>query len=204
MAAWPLLRLLIWRPMAGGFATVWFGRGRADQACWFALLVAVVTLVLSTCLYTGFDPASASMQFAETREWIPSYDIWYSLGVDGISIALILLTTLVTVLVLIGAWTALDKKVPQYLASFLILEGLMLGVFSARDAIVFYAFFEAMLIPMFIIIGVWGGPRRVYAAVKFFLYTRSEEHTSELQSLMRISYAVFCLKNKSKLSMIRN
>src|SRR3546814_267684 len=171
MSAWPLLSLLLWLPIAGGFATLWFGRGRADQARWFALLVAVVTLVLSTCLYTGFDPASASMQFAETREWIPSYDIWYSLGVDGISIALILLTTLVTVLVLIGAWTALDKKVPQYLASFLILEGLMLGVFSARDAIVFYAFFEAMLIPMFIIIGVWGGPRRVYAAVKFFLYT---------------------------------
>src|SRR3546814_1085367 len=124
------------------------------------------TLFPYTTLFrsTGFDPASASMQFAGSREWIPSYDIWYSLGVDGISIALILLTTLVTVLVLIGAWTALDKKVPQYLASFLILEGLMLGVFSARDAIVFYAFFEAMLIPMFIIIGVWGGPRRVYAA----------------------------------------
>ncbi len=171
MSAWPLLSLLIWLPIIGGFATLWFGRGRSEQARWFALLVAVATFVLSIGLYTGFDAASASMQFVEHRTWIPSYDIWYSLGVDGISIALILLTTLVTALVLVGSWTALDKKVPQYLASFLILEGLMLGVFSARDAIVFYAFFEAMLIPMFIIIGIWGGPRRVYAAVKFFLYT---------------------------------
>jgi NADH-quinone oxidoreductase subunit M len=111
------------------------------------------------------------MQFAESHPWIQSFSIGYNLGADGISVALIVLTTLVTVLVLLGAWTSIDKRVHQYFGSFLILEGLMVGVFCAMDAMLFYVFFEAMLIPMFIIIGVWGGPRRVYASVKFFLFT---------------------------------
>ena len=168
---WPLLSLLIWLPVLGGFATLAFGRERAEGARWFALLVALAVLLLSVPLYTGHDAANAAMQFVERAPWVPSFDIFYHLGVDGISIALVLLTTLTTVLVIVGAWRSVDEKVHQYLAAFLILEGLMIGVFAAMDAMLFYVFFEAMLIPMFIIIGVWGGPRRVYASIKFFLYT---------------------------------
>jgi NADH-quinone oxidoreductase subunit M len=111
------------------------------------------------------------MQFVEKRAWIPSFDIWYHLGVDGIAVALILLTSFTSVLVLVGAWSSIEKRVPQYYAAFLVLQGMMNGVFMAQDAILFYVFFEAMLIPMFIIIGVWGGANRVYASIKFFLYT---------------------------------
>ncbi|TXK65739.1 NADH-quinone oxidoreductase subunit M [Alkalisalibacterium limincola] len=171
MSSWPLLSLLIWVPIIGGLLTLAFGNSRATQAKWFALAVALLTFVLSVPLYTGFDFANPGMQFTELREWIPAYDIFYSLGADGISVALIILTTLTTVLVLIGAWGSVKTRVSQYLASFLVLEGMMVGVFSAMDAVLFYVFFEAMLIPMFIIIGVWGGPKRVYASVKFFLYT---------------------------------
>jgi len=127
--------------------------------------------VISIPLFTGFDYANAGLQFLERREWIPAFNIEYHLGADGISVALIVLTTLTTALVLIGAWTSVTKRVSQYLAAMLILEGMMIGVFSAVDAMLFYVFFEAMLIPMFIIIGVWGGANRVYASVKFFLYT---------------------------------
>ncbi|MBB5015201.1 NADH-quinone oxidoreductase subunit M [Rehaibacterium terrae] len=171
MSSWPLLSLLIWLPILGGFATLAFGNARPAQARWFALVVAIVTFALSLPLYTGYDPTGAVMQFVERREWVPSYDIWYALGADGISVALIILTTLTSVLVLIGAWGSVEQRVSQYYAAFLILEGLMVGVFCAMDAILFYVFFEGMLIPMFIIIGVWGGPRRVYASIKFFLYT---------------------------------
>src|SRR5690606_4311080 len=136
-----------------------------------SLAIALVAFAISIPLFTGFDHAVVGMQFVEAREWIPAYDIQYHLGGDGISVALIILTTLVTALVLVGAWTSIDKRVNQYYAAMLILEGLMIGVFSAVDAMLFYVFFEGMLIPMFIIIGVWGGPRRVYASVKFFLYT---------------------------------
>jgi NADH-quinone oxidoreductase subunit M len=167
----PLLSLLIWLPILGGAAVLALGNGRPNAARWLSLAVGLATLLLSLSLFTGFDYASAAMQFVEAREWIPAYDIQYHLGADGISVALIALTTLTTVLVLIGAWTAIDKRVSQYYAAFLVLEGLMIGVFSAMDALLFYVFFEGMLIPMFIIIGVWGGPRRVYASVKFFLYT---------------------------------
>jgi NADH-quinone oxidoreductase subunit M len=165
-----LLSLLIWLPILGGFATLAFGE-RAGAARGFALLVALAALALSVPLYTGFDASSAAMQFVQDTPWIDAYGIRYHLGVDGISVALILLTTLTTVLVILGAWTSIDEKVSAYLAAFLILEGLMIGVFSAMDAILFYVFFEGMLIPMFVIIGVWGGPRRVYASIKFFLYT---------------------------------
>ncbi|GHE35153.1 NADH-quinone oxidoreductase subunit M [Vulcaniibacterium thermophilum] len=170
MTTWPLLSLLIWLPILGGFATLAFG-ARANAARWFATLVAVATLLLSVPLFTGFDLADAGMQFVEDRAWIAAYDIRYHLGIDGIAAALIGLTTFTSVLVLIGAWGSVDKRVSQYYAAFLILEGLMVGVFAALDAVLFYVFFEGMLIPMFIIIGVWGGPRRVYASVKFFLYT---------------------------------
>jgi NADH-quinone oxidoreductase subunit M len=169
-SSWPLLSLLIWLPIAGGALTLFFGDQRAAQAKSFALLVSIITFALSLALF-GLDKASAAMQFAESHPWIQTFSIGYNVGVDGISVALIVLTTLVTILVLLGAWTSIEKRVHQYFASFLILEGLMVGVFCAMDAMLFYVFFEAMLIPMFIIIGVWGGPRRVYASVKFFLFT---------------------------------
>jgi len=169
-SSWPLLSLLIWLPIAGGALTLFFGDQRAEQAKSFALLVSVITFVLSLGLL-GIHAADTTMQFAESHPWISTFSIGYNLGVDGVSVALILLTTLVTILVLLGAWTSIDKRAHQYFASFLILEGLMVGVFCAMDALLFYVFFEAMLIPMFIIIGVWGGPRRVYASVKFFLFT---------------------------------
>jgi NADH-quinone oxidoreductase subunit M len=166
----PLLSVLIWLPILGGAATLMVGNGRPQLARWLALAVALVTLVVSIPLFSGFDMGNAGMQFVEQHAWIPAYDIRYHLGADGISVALIGLTTLTTTLVLIGAW-GVDKRVSQYYATLLILEGVMIGVFAAMDAMLFYVFFEAMLIPMFIIIGVWGGPRRVYASVKFFLYT---------------------------------
>ena len=171
MQHWPILSILIWLPIVGGALALALGQGRAQTARWLALTVAVATFALSLPLLTGFDYFTSGMQFIEQREWVPSYGIQYHLGADGISVALIVLTTLTTALVLIGAWTSIDKRVNQYVAAFLFLEGLMVGVFSAIDAMLFYVFFEGMLIPMFIIIGVWGGPRRVYASVKFFLYT---------------------------------
>jgi NADH-quinone oxidoreductase subunit M len=167
----PLLSLLVWLPILGGALCLALGNARARAARWTALVFALATLALSVPLFTGFDMASAGMQFVELHAWIPAYDIQYHLGADGISVALIGLTTLTTVLVLVGAWTPIDKRVSQYVASMLFLEGVMIGVFAAMDAMLFYVFFEAMLIPMFILIGVWGGPRRVYASVKFFLYT---------------------------------
>ena len=169
-STFPLLSLLVWLPILGGACCLLLGNARANMARWLGLAFAVATLALSVPLLTGFDHANAGMQFVEQHAWIPAYDIRYHLGADGISIALIALTTLTTVLALIGAW-GVDKRVSQYYAAFLLLEGLMIGVFSAMDAMLFYVFFEAMLIPMFVIIGVWGGPRRVYASVKFFLYT---------------------------------
>ncbi len=170
-SSWPLLSLLIWLPVIGGFLTLAIGRDRPTLARGFALLVALATLAASVPLYTGYDAASPALQFVESRAWIPAWDIRYALGVDGISVALILLTTFTTVLVLIGAWNSIEDRVNQYAAAFLILEGMMVGVFSATDAMLFYVFFEGMLIPMFIIIGVWGGYRRIYASMKFFLYT---------------------------------
>ena len=167
----PLLSILIWLPILGGGLVLALGDKRPQAARWLSLAIAVAVFAASIPLFTGFDYAATAMQFAERREWIPVYDIQYHLGVDGISVALIILTTLTTTLVLVGAWTAIDKRVSQYYAAMLVLEGLMIGVFSAVDALLFYVFFEGMLIPMFIIIGLWGGPRRVYASIKFFLYT---------------------------------
>jgi NADH-quinone oxidoreductase subunit M len=167
----PLLSLLVWLPIIGGALTLAFGESRMNASRWFATGVAVLTLAASLLLFTGFDYTTPAMQFVENAAWIPAYDIRYHLGVDGISTALIGLTTFTSVLVLLGAWGSIDSRVHQYYAAFLILEGLMVGVFAALDSILFYVFFEGMLIPMFIIIGVWGGPRRVYASIKFFLYT---------------------------------
>jgi len=166
-----LLSILIWLPIAGGFAVLALGTHRAKEARWLALAVAVATFIVSIPLLTGYDAAAGTMQFIEQHRWIAAINANYHLGVDGISVALIVLTTFVTVLVILGAWDSVHDKVNQYLAAFLVLEGLMVGVFCALDALLFYVFFEGMLIPMFIIIGIWGGPRRVYATLKFFLYT---------------------------------
>ena len=172
LASYPLLSLLIWVPIIGGALTLFFGN-KPNTARLFALMVAIVSFALSIQLLLGFDHASsaAAMQFVERHAWVPSFHINYDLGVDGISVALIVLTTICTTLVIIGAWTSITQRVSQYMASLLMLQGVMIGVFCALDAMLFYVFFEAMLIPMFIIIGVWGGPRRVYASIKFFLYT---------------------------------
>jgi len=167
----PLLSSLIWLPVLGGLVVLGLGTERARLARWVSLAIAFVTFLLSLPLFTGFDYAATGLQFIERREWIPAFDVQYHLGVDGISVALMILTTLTSMLVLIGAWTSVEKRVNQYYAAMLILEGLMVGVFAAVDALMFYVFFEAMLIPMFILIGIWGGPRRVYASIKFFLYT---------------------------------
>jgi len=166
-----LLSILIWLPVIGGALVLLLGDQRAPMARWVALLTAVATFVLSIPLYTGFDPSTPAMQFVERMPWIASLNAEYLLGVDGISMPLILLTTFMTIPVVIAGWTVIEKRPAQYFAAFLILEGLMVGVFAAMDALLFYFFWEAMLIPMFIIIGVWGGPRRVYATLKFFLYT---------------------------------
>ena len=171
MSNWPLLSVLIWLPILGGALVLAVGNARAGAARWLGLAVAVLTFVFSIGLLIGFDYANPGLQFVETRAWIPTFDIHYNLGADGIAVALLLLNTLITVLTLAGAWGSVNKRVAQYVAAFLILEGLTNGIFAASDAVLFYVFFEAMLIPMFLIIGVWGGPRRIYASLKFFLYT---------------------------------
>jgi NADH-quinone oxidoreductase subunit M len=166
-----LLSILIWLPILGGFAVLGLGNERAGAARWASLAVSLATLAFSIPLYAGFSNATANMQFVEHTAWIPAIHADYNIGVDGISMPLILLTTFTTVLIVIAGWQSVTKRVSQYFAAFLILEGLMIGVFAALDAALFYVFWEAMLLPMFIIIGVWGGPRRVYATIKFFLYT---------------------------------
>ncbi len=168
---WPLLSLIIWIPIIGGFLVLIMGDKVADGARRLALAISVITFVLSIPLFSDFDRTTHQMQFVELAPWISTFNIQYLLGVDGISVPLILLTTFTTVLVVIAGWEVIQYRVSQYMAAFLIMEGLMVGVFSALDAVLFYIFFESMLIPMFLIIGIWGGERRIYATIKFFLYT---------------------------------
>ena len=165
-----LLSALIWLPILGGFVVLGLGN-RASLARWLSLSLSGLTLLLSVPLYVGFKNGTAAMQFIERAPWISTIHAEYHLGVDGISMPLILLTTFTTALIVIAGWEVIEKRVAQYFAAFLILEGLMIGVFAALDGALFYVFWEAMLIPMFIIIGVWGGARRVYATIKFFLFT---------------------------------
>lgn len=167
----PLLSLVIWFPVLGGVAVLFVGDENPGRAKALALTVAILSLLISIPLYTSFDPTTAAMQFQEFVPWIPTFNVNYHLGVDGFSMPLILLTTFMTVLVVIAGWEVVQYRISQYMAAFLIMQGFMIGVFAAMDAILFYVFFEAMLIPMFLIIGIWGGPRRVYATIKFFLYT---------------------------------
>ena len=167
-----LLSILIWLPILGGILVLATGDDRnAAMARKMGFGFSVATLLLSGLLYRNFDLTTADMQFVEQMPWINIFDIQYFLGVDGISVPLILLTTFLTVIVVIAGWEVIQERTAQYFAAFLFMEGFMVGVFSALDGILFYVFWEAMLIPMFLIIGVWGGQNRVYAAIKFFLYT---------------------------------
>ena len=166
----PLLSLVIWLPIAGGCWALVAGE-REGAARSVALVAALVTLIASAALYAGFETGTHRMQFVERAAWVDAYDIQYYLGVDGISMPLILLTTFTTVLVVTAGWEVVKHRQAQYMAALLFQEGFMNGAFASLDSILFYVFWEAQLIPMFIIIGVWGGPRRVYATIKFFLYT---------------------------------
>ena len=166
-----LLSILIWLPIAAGLGVLLLGDRNIGAGRWLALVAALVTLALTVPLWSGFDTGTAALQFPERLPWIPRFQAYYALGIDGISLPLIVLTAFMTVPVVIAAWTVIESRPAQYYAAFLIMEGLMIGVFSASDALLFYFFWEAMLIPMFLIIGIWGGPRRVYATIKFFLYT---------------------------------
>jgi NADH-quinone oxidoreductase subunit M len=168
----PLLSLAIWVPIAAALLVLAAGGDRnAPLQRTLALAGALAGFLVTIPLYVGFKPELAGMQFVELLPWIARFNVNYHLGVDGISVLFVLLNSFITVLVVIAGWTVIDSRVGQYYASFLALSGVMNGVFAALDGVLFYVFFEATLIPMFIIIGVWGGPNRVYAAVKFFLYT---------------------------------
>ena len=167
-----LLSVAIWLPIVLG--TILLAVGRDEQANavrWMALAAAVLSFGVTIPLITGFDTAATGMQFVENLPWIDRFNVRYHLGLDGLSVWFVLLTAFITIIVVIAAWEVIEERVALYMGAFLILSGLMVGVFSALDGLLFYVFFEATLIPMYIIIGVWGGPRRVYAAFKFFLYT---------------------------------
>jgi NADH-quinone oxidoreductase subunit M len=165
----PLLSLVIWLPILGGIAVLLNGDNGFTRP--LSLIVSLVTLFLSAGLYTGFDMTTHDMQFVEHIPWIATFGIHYSLGIDGFSMPLIILTAFSTVIVVVAGWEVIQDRASQYMAAFLIMAGLMIAVFAALDAILFYVFFEAMLIPLFLVIGIWGGPNRVYATIKFFLYT---------------------------------
>ncbi len=168
----PIISLAIWVPILAGVIVLFTGDDRrACLARWLALVGSIAGFLVTLPLYTGFDFANGGFQFQERISWIPAFNIFYHLGVDGISVPLILLTSFTTMIVVVAGWEVIEKRVAQYMASFLIMSGLMIGVFSALDAILYYVFWEAMLIPMFLVIGIWGGPNRVYATIKFFLYT---------------------------------
>ena len=166
-----MLSVVIWLPIIAGLAVLAVGDRQPHTARVLALVGALGGFIVALPLWTQFDRATGDFQFQELASWIPTFNVNYHLGIDGMSLLLILLNCLTTVLVVIAGWEVIQQRVSQYMAALLILSGLMNGVFCALDALLFYVFFEATLIPMFIIIGVWGGPNRVYAAVKFFLYT---------------------------------
>ena len=167
-----LLSLSIWVPIAFGALLLAFSKeGQANAVRWLALIGALIGFAVTIPLVTGFDTTTANMQFVENALWIERFNIHYHLGVDGISMWFVPLTAFITVIVVIASWTNITERVNQYMAAFLILSGLMIGVFASLDGMLFYVFFEATLIPMYLIIGIWGGPNKIYAAFKFFLYT---------------------------------
>ncbi|VWX36474.1 MULTISPECIES: NADH-quinone oxidoreductase subunit M [unclassified Limnobacter] len=168
----PYLSLAIWLPIAFGVLIMALGNDKnAGAVRGASLIAALISFVVTLPLYFGFDTSTAQLQFVENLPWIEAFGASYGLGVDGLSVWFVILTALITIFVVVAAWEVITEKVAQYMAAFLILSGLMVGVFSATDGLLFYVFFEATLIPMYIIVGVWGGPNRIYAAFKFFLYT---------------------------------
>ena len=173
-AGFPLLSLITWLPLVGGLVILAV-RGDEDtvasNARWTALWTSLIVFALSVVLWVRFDPAEPGFQFVESATWLPQWGITYKLGVDGISVLFVLLSTVLTPICILASWDAIRVRVREYMLAFLILETMMVGMFAAIDFVVFYMFFEGVLIPMYLIIGVWGGPRRVYAAIKFFLYT---------------------------------
>lgn len=172
MMASHILTLSIFTPILAGIVVLFTGDDKqADSARWLALVGSVVSFIMTLPLLTDFNDQTGAFQFEEMMEWIPAFSIHYHLGVDGLAVPLILLTSFTTIIVVLAGWEVIEKRVAQYMAAFLIMSGLMIGVFSALDAILYYLFWEAMLIPMFLVIGVWGGPNRIYATIKFFLYT---------------------------------
>lgn len=172
MAHFPLISLLIWLPALGAVLTLFFGRDEhATIARWIALMVSIVSMALCVWMYVDFDTSTAAMQFSENIAWIPALGIRYHVGVDGISMPLVILTCFTTLIVVLASWTMVQKKVAQYLATFLVMQGMVVGVFCALDSMLFYFFWEAMLIPMYLSIGIWGAGNRSYAAIKFFIYT---------------------------------
>jgi NADH-quinone oxidoreductase subunit M len=188
MYALPLLSLAIWLPIGFGVLVLATGSDRnAPLARIIALVGALLGLLVTLPIYAGFSPAMSGFQYVQKLEWIEAFNVHYHLGLDGVSLLLLLLNSFTTVIVVIAGWEIIQKRVAQYMASFLILSGVMNGVFCALDALLFYVFFEATLIPMFIIIGIWGGPNRVYASIKFFLYTL----LGSLLSLVALIYLYF-------------
>ncbi|MBK6804658.1 MAG: NADH-quinone oxidoreductase subunit M [Betaproteobacteria bacterium] len=168
----PYLSLSIWVPILAGLSVLVLHRDSdAQRARWVALAGALAGFLVTLPLFTHFDTTTSALQFVERAEWIPRFDVWYFLGVDGISVLFVILNSFMTLLVVWAGWEVIQSRVAQYMAAFLIMSGLINGAFAAMDGVLFYVFFEAMLIPMYLIIGIWGGPRRVYAAIKFFLYT---------------------------------
>jgi len=172
MANLPYLSLSIWIPVVGGLLTLCAHADRnAPVARFMGLLFALAGFIVTVPLYTHFDASSSAMQFVEFKSWIYHFNAHYSLGVDGISMPFIILNSFITIVVVLACWVVIQRKVAQYIAAFLIMSGIMNGVFAAQDGLLFYVFFEASLIPLYLVIGIWGGPNRVYAALKFFLYT---------------------------------
>ena len=167
-----LLSLAIWTPIVFGVLLLAFGKDNCARAVrWVALIGSILGLVVTIPLITGFDTSSANMQFVEKFMWIERFSIQYHLGLDGLSMWFVPLTAFITVIVVLASWENITERVNQYMGAFLVLSGLMIGVFCALDGLLFYVFFEATLIPMYLIIGIWGGPNKIYAAFKFFLYT---------------------------------
>ena len=184
----PYLSLAIWLPIAFGVLIMALGNDKnAGVVRGASLIAALISFLVTLPLYFGFDTSTAQLQFVEKLPWIESFGASYGLGVDGLSVWFVILTSLITVFVVVAAWEVITEKVAQYMAAFLILSGLMVGVFSATDGLLFYMFFEATLIPMYVIVGVWGGPNRIYAAFKFFLYTL----LGSLLTLVAIIYLQF-------------
>src|SRR5688572_28877452 len=183
----PLLSTFLWLPIAGAVVLAFFPRAATTAVKGFGLAVSVATFIISLGVLRGWDDAQAGFQFIENKAWIPQWGINYSLGIDGISLWLTLLTTFLVPLIFLSQWNSLHKHPKEYMIAFLVMETAMIGAFLATDLLLFYVFFELMLLPMYLVIGVWGGANRIYAAIKFFLFTIA----GSLLMLLAIIYLVY-------------